>query len=128
MRLRSYEFSDECLHLEFDEQFNEIKIQKLEPIEGEIRDLDHLKMSLNFSKPKSGIDLQVQKLSSYAIVIVNEQAYYLTRQQMNGLDLIGRGMVTLFKEVIPQQNCKIGFGLDQLKNENISAEVKRRWS
>jgi hypothetical protein len=145
MKLSSYVFRDKCLHLEFDKCFNEIQIQKLEPIENDARNLDYMSMRLSFSKSKKEIDLQVNEESLYAILIANDQAYHLTRElrgsspfrrraslerdQDSGLELIGKGMATLFKEVVPQQDHKIGYGLDQLKNENISAQVKRhRWS
>jgi hypothetical protein len=126
MQLKKYEFCEDNLHLGFDEEFTDIQIQKLEPIRGEIQKLDYLRVSYSFSSPKKEIVIHVDKESSYAIVIVNNQAYNVVRtKEQDNMELMGMGMVNLFKEVVPTTKSRV-FGLDQLKNENISAQVKRR--
>jgi hypothetical protein len=121
MRIVNYKLEGECLKMEFDKSYTDIRIQTIEPIPEDTTNLDYMSMSLQFSKPKKEIDIRVKPESSYIIVVANDQAIRIQRDNDAYMEM---GIATLFKEIVP--TSRIGCGLDQLKNENIYATVKRR--
>lgn len=126
MQVTDYKFSGNCLRLNFNKEFKELQIQKVEPMSEASKEMDYMKVGLTFCKPKRCIDLQVNETSAYAIIILEDQAYYMKRTDVDidGMEMISRGMTALFKEVVPTRREQYGF--DQLKSENIFVEVKRR--
>jgi len=130
MKVTDYKFSGNCLRLNFNKEFKEIQIQKVEPMSRASEEMDYTKVVLTFGKAKRGIDLHVKETSAYAIIIIEDQAYYMKRMgtdvDIDGMEMISRGMTALFKEVVPKKKEEYGYGLDQLKSENIFVEVKRR--